>query len=179
MHFPSTLSNPCLWYCKPCQSRTPATDKSDFSCLLHNLIRSKETSKLCVTGLCVGNSPGTGEFPEQMASNAENVSIWWRHHGGSEATMKNMGKKVSTSIHKSKFMYQQNIFLADIQSLRHSHMMYYDGHCSYNPRYNFHSFWAICPYGSLTHDNHKDPRHRQKQFLRLTAQLLHLCHNTQ
>ena len=28
----------------------------------------------------VGNSPGTGEFPAQMASNAENVSIWWRHH---------------------------------------------------------------------------------------------------
>ena len=24
--------------------------------------------------------PGTGEFPAQMASNAENVSIWWRHH---------------------------------------------------------------------------------------------------
>ena len=26
-------------------------------------------------------SPETGEFPAQMASNAENVSIWWRHHG--------------------------------------------------------------------------------------------------
>ena len=25
-------------------------------------------------------APGTGEFPAQMASNAENVSIWWRHH---------------------------------------------------------------------------------------------------
>ena len=22
----------------------------------------------------------TGEFPAQMASNAENASIWWRHH---------------------------------------------------------------------------------------------------
>ena len=22
-----------------------------------------------------------GEFPAQIASNAENVSIWWRHHG--------------------------------------------------------------------------------------------------
>ena len=40
----------------------------------------KKTSKLCVTGLCAGNSPGTGEFPAQMASNAENGSIWWRHH---------------------------------------------------------------------------------------------------
>ena len=33
--------------------------------------RSKKTSKLRVTGLCAGNSPGTGEFPAQMASNAE------------------------------------------------------------------------------------------------------------
>ena len=24
--------------------------------------------------------PGTGEFPAQVASNTENVSIWWRHH---------------------------------------------------------------------------------------------------
>ena len=22
----------------------------------------------------------SGEFPAQMASNAENISIWWRHH---------------------------------------------------------------------------------------------------
>ena len=28
----------------------------------------------------VENSPGTGEFPAQMVSTAENVSIWWRHH---------------------------------------------------------------------------------------------------
>ena len=27
-----------------------------------------------------GNSPVTGEFPSQRASNAENLSIWWRHH---------------------------------------------------------------------------------------------------
>ena len=39
-------------------------------CLLHSLFgrRSKKTSKFRVTGLCVGNSPGTGEFPPQMAS---------------------------------------------------------------------------------------------------------------
>ena len=41
--------------------------------------RSKKTSKLRFTGLCVENSLGTGEFPVQMASNAENASIWWRH----------------------------------------------------------------------------------------------------
>ena len=27
-----------------------------------------------------GEFTETGEFPAQMASNAENVSIWWRHH---------------------------------------------------------------------------------------------------
>ena len=27
------------------------------------------------------SDPGGGEFPAQMAGNAENVSIWWRHHG--------------------------------------------------------------------------------------------------
>ena len=50
-------------------------------CLLNRLfgLRSKKTSKLRVTGLCAGNSPVTGEFPAQMASNAKNVSIWWRH----------------------------------------------------------------------------------------------------
>ena len=27
-----------------------------------------------------GNSPVTSDFPAQRASDAENVSIWWRHH---------------------------------------------------------------------------------------------------
>ena len=44
-----------------------------LNCLFRR--RSKKTSKPRVTGLCVGNSPGTGEFTTQMASNAENVSI--------------------------------------------------------------------------------------------------------
>ena len=35
---------------------------------------------LLVTGLCADNSPVTSEFASQIASNAENVSIWWRHH---------------------------------------------------------------------------------------------------
>ena len=53
-----------------------------LDCLLDRLFRrrSKNTSKLHVTGLCEGNSPVTGEFPAQKASNAESVSIWWRHH---------------------------------------------------------------------------------------------------
>ena len=43
--------------------------------------RLMKASKLRVTGLSAGNSPVTGEFPAQRASNPENVSIWWRHHG--------------------------------------------------------------------------------------------------
>ena len=42
--------------------------------------RSMKTSKLCVTGLCEGNSSVTGQFSAQRARNAENVSIWWRYH---------------------------------------------------------------------------------------------------
>ena len=50
--------------------------------LLNRLFRhrSKKTSKLRVTGLCEGNPPLDRWFPPQRASNAENVSIWWRHH---------------------------------------------------------------------------------------------------
>ena len=51
-------------------------------CLLNRLFRrrSRKTLELHVTGLFMGNSPVTGEFPTHMTSNAENVSIWWRHH---------------------------------------------------------------------------------------------------
>ena len=79
---------------KTCQSvplqwrhngRDSLSNHQPHDCLLYRLFRrrSKKTSKLRVTGLCVGNSPGTGEFPAQMASYAENVSIWWRHHADS------------------------------------------------------------------------------------------------
>ena len=37
-------------------------------------IKSQSSASLVV------NLPMTGEFPAQMASNAENVSIWWCHH---------------------------------------------------------------------------------------------------
>ena len=63
--------------------RDGVSNHQPHDCLLNRLFRrrSKKTSKLRVTGLWAGNSPGTGEFPAQMARNAENVSIWWRHHG--------------------------------------------------------------------------------------------------
>ena len=53
-----------------------------YKCLLNRLFRhrSKKKWKLCVPGICAGNSPGTSEFPAQIASTTENVFIWWRHH---------------------------------------------------------------------------------------------------
>ena len=58
--------------------RDSVSNHQPHDCLLSGLFRrrSKKTLKLRVTGLCAGNSPGTGEFPAQMASNAENVSNW-------------------------------------------------------------------------------------------------------
>ena len=63
-------------------ARDSVSNHQPHECLLGRLFRcrSKKTSRLCVTGLCEGNSPVTGEFPAQRASNADNVSIWWRHH---------------------------------------------------------------------------------------------------
>ena len=62
--------------------RDSVSNHQPRDCLLYRLFRrrSKKTSELRATGLCAGNSPGTGEFPAQMASYAEKVSIWWRHH---------------------------------------------------------------------------------------------------
>ena len=62
--------------------RDSVSNHQPQDCLLNRLFRrrSKKTSKLRITGLCAGNSPGTGEFPAQMASYAEIVCIRWRHH---------------------------------------------------------------------------------------------------
>ena len=62
--------------------RNGVSNHQPHNCLVNRLFGrwSKKTSKLRVTSLCAGNSPRTGEFPAQRASNAANVSIWWRHH---------------------------------------------------------------------------------------------------
>ena len=63
--------------------RDGVSNHQPHHCSLNRLFRcrSKKTSKLRLIDLCAGNSPVTGEFPAQMTSNAENLSIWWRHHG--------------------------------------------------------------------------------------------------
>ena len=76
------------WWCKNNDLRWRHDGHDDVSnhqphhCLLSRLFGriSKKASKLRVTGLCAGNSPGTGELPAQSTSYTENVSVWWRHH---------------------------------------------------------------------------------------------------
>ena len=58
--------------------RDGVSNHQPHGCLLNRLSTCR--SKLRVTGLCAGNSPVTGEFPAEKASNAENVSIWWRNY---------------------------------------------------------------------------------------------------
>ena len=62
--------------------RDSISNHQPYDCLLNHLFRRrwKKTSKLRGTGLCVGNSPGTSEFPAQMACNPENVSLWLHYH---------------------------------------------------------------------------------------------------
>ena len=78
-------SNPRLHLCSLqwCHHvRDVISNHQPHDCLLNRLFRrrSKKTSKLHINGLCVGNSPVTGEFPTQRANNTENISFWWRHH---------------------------------------------------------------------------------------------------
>ena len=52
-------------------------------CLLSRFIRAqiKENIKAPRHWPLCGEFTGPGDFPAQRASNAENVSVWWRHHG--------------------------------------------------------------------------------------------------
>ena len=75
----------CFWSSSLVAQHTTVTSqwaRWRLDCLLNRLFRriSKKTAKLGVIGLCEGNPAVIGGFPSQRASNAENVSIWWRHH---------------------------------------------------------------------------------------------------
>ena len=101
-------------------------------CLLNRLFRcrSKKTPKLRVAGLCEGNSPMTGEFPTQRASNAENVSISWRHHVLTIGEYRHLSiclsvfREVSLSIRLFSFQNIDKISLSVSSSL----FIFYDLH---------------------------------------------------
>ena len=62
--------------------RNSVSNHQLYDCLLNRFIQAqiKENIKAPRHWTLCGEFTGTGEFPAQMASNAENVSIWWRHH---------------------------------------------------------------------------------------------------
>ena len=75
------VPNQLQWRHNDCDD---VSNHQPHDCSLNHLCRRRSkkihVSKLCVTGLCEGGSPVTGEFPAQRANNAENFSIWWHHH---------------------------------------------------------------------------------------------------
>ena len=74
-HFPDTLQ----WRRN---QRDGVSSHQPHDCLLNRLFKPKikENIKAPRHRPFRGNSPVSGEFPAQRASNAENVSIWWRYH---------------------------------------------------------------------------------------------------
>ena len=84
--------SPLLWRHN---GRGSVSNHQPHHCLLNRLFRrrSKKTSKLRVTG-------GAGEFPAQIARNAENVSNWWRHH--EMVTNVNVSKRWSEDVKQTR-----------------------------------------------------------------------------
>ena len=77
-----TSSRPSKLDCSVCLHHysDDAVNHRRLDCLHTHMLRrrSKKTSKLRVTGHC-GNNRWPADSPSQRTSNAENVSIWWRH----------------------------------------------------------------------------------------------------
>ena len=62
--------------------RDGVSNHQPHDCLLNSLFKAQIKENIKVPRHCpfMGNIPVTSEFLAQGASNAENVSIWWRHH---------------------------------------------------------------------------------------------------
>ena len=72
------MGNPLQWRHN---GRDSVSNHQPHDCFLNRLFRrrSKKTSKLRVTGLCAGNSPGPVNSPHKGLVTRK-ISIWWRHH---------------------------------------------------------------------------------------------------
>ena len=74
-----STSFPLLWRHN---GRDGVSNHQPHDCLLNGSFRrrSKKTSKLRVIGLCPGIHRSPVNSPHKWPCNAQNVSIWWRHH---------------------------------------------------------------------------------------------------
>ena len=109
--------------------RDGVSDYQPIDCLLNHLFRrrSKKTSKLRVTGHCAGNSPVTGEFRTQKASNAENVPIWWRHHDVNDNQDPNISLKISSqsdNLYSLVTLWHGNAFCITTPYLAYPYLAY-------------------------------------------------------
>ena len=77
------LNHCCRWHYNDVIMSTMASQITSLTIvypIVYSGVDQRKKSKLHVTCLWAGNSPVACEFPAQRANNAENVSIWWRHH---------------------------------------------------------------------------------------------------
>ena len=119
------VTNPLQWRHNGCDGHS---NHQPHDCLLNRSFRrrSKKISKFRVTGLRAGSSPVTGEFPAQRASNAENVSIWRRHHAPCNL-LRNMGRSSSSTREYCNWI----ICLAKCQALIVIQMIYFQTNPAY------------------------------------------------
>ena len=108
------------WRHNEINERDGVSNHQPHDCLLNRLFRADQRNIKAPRHwpLC-GEFTGTGEFPAEKASNAENVSIWWRHHGYSwpgDATARNPG--ISSQ--------DDGLIFMDSSSLDTIKVMYYD-----------------------------------------------------
>ena len=124
--------------------RDGVSNHQPYHCLLNRLFRrrSEKTSKIRVTGLCARNSPVTGEFPAQKASNAENVSIWWRHH--EIWHLRNLRDLTTSRPQCVEFYASQLCYFFGMRKMEFNILIWYHTHC------NIHFlFLAVVPVNRL------------------------------
>ena len=76
-----------------------------------------------------GTFTGVGEFPAQRASNAENGSIWWRHHG----------VRISVKLLFIEIIFPRRIFLLFIRLEKKMICMSVLNECYPNQNHTFYS----------------------------------------
>ena len=64
-----------MWHYSDVIMGATASQITSITVVYSSVCSAADQRKHRVTGLCVGNSPVTGEFPAQMASDGENASI--------------------------------------------------------------------------------------------------------
>ena len=84
--------------------------------------------------LC-GEFTGAGEFPAQKASDAENVSLWWRHQlkwGSGRCFIKVLTVKISPFTEYSIFLLKA----CNFPSSKTKHLWTYECHIQYDGKFN-------------------------------------------